>query len=354
VLWDVAALAAVDIALLVGLAIIDMVGFCLMVTYLYENLHRAKGGALPDRLLHGEAQTQGNRLLPMQARLIFAGVLACALAGTAWQAKAAVDPFLTHKGAYVTAHRAGAAARAPENSLAALRLAMQEGADFAEIDVQETADGVIVVLHDKDLRRLAGVPTRNIWQMTLAEARSYDIGKRVGSNYQGEHLATLEEFIETARPGKIKLNIELKYYGQKPTLAKNVVRLVNNRGFVDRAVITSLNARALAEVRRLDGRLRVGYIVATSLGDLTRMKLDFLSMEAKKVTPRLMRRAGEHGLQVHAWTVNRQEDMVKMLNLGVDNLITDEPALALEVVDWYENLSDPERILLRFRHWLRS
>jgi len=281
-------------------------------------------------------------------------VTVCALAVTVWQAKAVVDQFLIHKEVYATAHRAGAAARAPENSLSALRLAMQEGADFAEIDVQETADGVVVVLHDQDLRRLAGVPTKKIWEMKLAEARTFDIGKRVGPQFQGERLATLEEFIETARPGKIKLNIELKYYGQKPTLAKRVVRLLKDRGFVDRAVITSLNARALAEVRRLEPRLKIGFIVATSLGDLTRMKLDFLSLEAKKVTPRLMGLARRHGLEVHAWTVNRQEDMVKMLNLGVDNLITDEPALALEVADWYENLSDAERILLRFRHWLRS
>jgi glycerophosphoryl diester phosphodiesterase len=354
ILWDVAALTAVTAASFGGLIIADMVGYSLLVTYLYENLHRAKSKTLPDRLLQGEAQTVGAARLPLPGRLVLVGVIVCVFSATAWQAKAVIDRVVDRREVYVTAHRAGAAARAPENSLAALRLAMQEGADFAEIDVQETADGVVVVLHDKDLRRMAGVPTKNIWEMTLAEARAFDIGKRVGTKYRGECLATLDEFIETARPGKIKLNIELKYYGQKPALARKVVRLLNDRTFVDRVVITSLNARALAEVHRLDPRVKIGFIVATSLGDLTRMRLNFLSLEAKKVTPRLMRLAGKHGLEVHAWTVNRREDMVNMLNLGVDNLITDEPLLALEVVGWYQELSDAERILLRFRQWLRS
>jgi glycerophosphoryl diester phosphodiesterase len=354
VLWDVAALVALDIVLFVGLSIADMVGFSLLVTYLYENLHRARGGPLPDRLVHGEAQTRGNKRLPLPGRVVFVGVMVCALVVTAWQAKVIIDQFLVPREVYATAHRAGAAERAPENSVSALRLAMEEGADYAEIDVQETADGVVVVLHDKDLRRLAGVATRNIWEMKLAEARSFDLGKRFGPKYRGERLATLEEFIEAARPGTIKLNIELKYYGQKPTLAWKVVRMLQQKGFLDRVVISSLNAQALAEVRRLEPRLKTGYIVAASLGDLTRLKLNFLSLEMKKVTPLLLSLARRHHLEVHAWTVNRREDMVKMLNLGVDNLITDEPELALEVIDWYQNLSDPERLLLRFRHWLRS
>jgi glycerophosphoryl diester phosphodiesterase len=286
------------------------------------------------------------------ARLLgAAGVAAAAVLVAGWQAHLVAGRFTTRQAAAVTAHRAGAL-RAPENTLAALRLAIAEGADFAEIDVQETADGALVILHDEDLRRLAGVP-KNVWEMMLAQVQAVDVGASFGPEFRGERIATLGEFIDAAR-GRIKLNIELKYNGHDQRLAGRVVDLLHEQHFTDQVVISSLSARGLAEVRRLDSHLRIGYIVAKSAGDITRLDVDFLSLQQNEVTPRLLRSAGARGLAVHAWTVNRREDMVRLLNLGVDNLITDDPALAVEVVRWFEHLSDEELVLLRFHDWLRS
>src|SRR5262249_45244537 len=111
--------------------------------------------------------------------------------------------FAARKPVGVTAHPAGAP-KGPGTPLAARRQAIADGADFAEIDVQETADGVVVVLHDKDLRRLTGDP-RSIWEVPYQELRSLDAGSWFGPAFRGERIATLEEFLEAAR-GRIKLN----------------------------------------------------------------------------------------------------------------------------------------------------
>jgi len=167
-------------------------------------------------------------------------------------------------------------------------------------------------------------------------------------------VPTLEEFIEAAR-GRIKLNIELKYYGRPgQSLARKVVQILHDKNFTTQAALTSLNHASLTQVRRLDSHIRTGFIVAVQIGDLTQLDVDFLSINKKLATPELLARAAKHGLGVHVWTVDQRKEMLQMLHRGVDNLITDEPERAVEVVDWYFNLSDVERFLLRFRDWLRG
>src|SRR5205807_465231 len=153
---------------------------------------------------------------------------------------------------------------------------------------------------------------------------------------------TLEQFIDAAR-GHIKLNIELKYYRHRGQhLAEKVVRLLQKHDFTAQAVVTSLSYDALVQVRRLDRRVKTGFIVAAQLGDLTRLDVDFLSINQSLATPELLARAAKHDLGVHVWTIDRRADMLRLLHRGVDNLISDEPALAVEVVAWYQSLSDLE------------
>jgi glycerophosphoryl diester phosphodiesterase len=272
---------------------------------------------------------------------------------TGWHCAVLVREFTRRKPIEVTAHRAGGHG-VPENTLAALRKGIKSGAAFAEIDVQETADGVVVVVHDQDLRRLGGVE-RRVADLTLAQLKAIDVGKPQGNDFAGEHLATLEEFIDEATRGCIKLNIELKYYGRPgERLAREVVRILRDKDFLDQAVITSLNYDALAQVRRLEPRIPIGFIVAAQVGDLTRLDLDFLSINKSLAKPELLARAAKHGRRVHVWTVDHRKDMVRLLDRGVDNLISDEPELAVEVVAWYQSLTDLELFLLRFRDWLRG
>ena len=161
----------------------------------------------------------------------------------------------------VTAHK-GFSKVAPENSKSAIQKAIEVGADYAEIDVQETADGVIILNHDSDLMRVAGVPAE-ISAMTLDEVRGADIGKKFSADFAGEKVPTLAEVIALARD-RIKLQIELKYYDREGEQAKgrnlavDVVRLVEREHFESQCIVSSLNYEALLEVRRCNPRIHHG------------------------------------------------------------------------------------------------
>src|SRR5205823_7307378 len=118
---------------------------------------------------------------------------------------------------------------------------------------------------------------RRLRDMTRAEIQALDMGGHLSPAFRGERIATLEEFIDAAR-GHIKLNIELKYYGHDARLAGRVVQLLHEKDFAAQVVITSLDNRGLAEVRRLDPHIPIGSIVTASVGNLTRLDLDFLSL----------------------------------------------------------------------------
>lgn len=166
----------------------------------------------------------------------------------------------------ITAHR-GYSNAAPENTLSAVLKAIEVGADYAEIDVQLTADDVVVLLHDRDLKRVSGDP-RRIDQITFAQARKLDVGRWFDAAFAEERLASLAEVIEKCR-GRIKLNIELKLYGPGERLAHAVARLITEQRFENDCLVTSFDLPALREVERLNPKIRTGLIVATALGPRT-------------------------------------------------------------------------------------
>jgi glycerophosphoryl diester phosphodiesterase len=332
---------ALDGAILLLVSMLDGIGFALLLAVYFEKLHRRQGKALAESLLSdGPPPRPTSRVLRFTAWGGL-GVLGASVLG---ESVLLADQFAARRPVGVTAHRAGPH-QGPENTLLALRQAIADGADYAEIDVQETADGVVVVLHDKDLRRLTGDP-RNIWDVTFDEVRRLDVG-------QGERIASLEEFIEASR-GQIKLNIELKYNGREQQLEERVVALLHKHDFLSQVVITSMEYRGLQEVRRIEPKLRTGYIVSASLGNLSQMDVDFLSVRDALVTPALRRQTHDRDWELHVWTVNDRKKIEAMLDRDVDNLITDNVLLAREVLRERESLPDVELILNRLHVWMRS
>jgi glycerophosphoryl diester phosphodiesterase len=326
--------------LLAAVSLLENIAFNLLLAWLYEDLHRRRSGEpMPERLLDAGEQRPTRWWLRLAAWVTL-GFLATSTMG---HAVFLADLFAARKPVAITAHRAGAHG-APENTVAALRQAIGDGADFAEIDVQLTADGVVVVLHDSDVRRLTGV-MKKLSQMTLDEVKNL--------RFRGKEIATLEEFIEEAQ-GKIKLNIELKYYGHDPKLAESVVKLLHRHDFVSDAIISSLENKGLEEVRRFEPRLRIGKILAASVGDLKRLDIDFLSVRKGLLTQELREDAYGRGWEVHVWGVNTRRDMEGALDLDADNLITDEPLLARQVLDSRQEIGDMELILRRLHAWLRA
>ena len=266
---------------------------------------------------------------------------------TWWQARDVRDGVAVE----ITAHR-GSSRRAPENTLSALRQAIQDGADYVEIDVQSTKDGEIVVLHDGDLMRLANDP-RKVFEMTLAELKQVDIGSWFSSEFSAERPASLAEVIDLAE-GRIKLNIELKYNQPDPALAGRVLDLLRARNFINQCVVTSLSAKDLMGLEQEAPEIKTGLIVTAALGDFSRLQVDFLSLNAAQVSHSTIRSASRQGKSVHAWTINTEEQALRMLERGVDNLITDEPEQMVKLRQTLRDQTLMERIAVAWtaRHLL--
>lgn len=249
----------------------------------------------------------------------------------------------------VIAHRAGPPP-SPENTLAALERSVEAGAEWAEIDVQLTGDGVPVVVHDADLLRVAGDP-RRVGRTDHDELRGLVQRPDDGTPPAERRVATLEEFLERAR-GRIGLVVELKYYGFDPGLAEAVVRTLRRAGPKARVMALSLELRGIHQLRELAPELRVGYAAAAAVGDPSRLPVDVLALSRSAATPSLVRDAHRRGLEVHVWTVNRARAMAEAIQMGADGLVTDRPARAVRVRDELAGLPAVSRLLLRFGHLL--
>jgi glycerophosphoryl diester phosphodiesterase len=329
--------------LVATLSFVLVVGLALLTRRLYlvrsEQLHLIPGGGWETIAGTGKPISPWGRRLAWLSLLIF---LVAPL--TLW---ASLSQYLTeHAPVQVTAHR-GHARAAPENTLSAMRKAIESGADYAEMDVQLTADGRVVLLHDRDLLRVAGV-SRRLDELTYEEVRRLDVGRWFGEEFSGERVPTLAEVIGLCR-GKIRLNIELKFFGPDRRLVRKVADIVREQGVEHDCLVTSLNYDALVEVKRYNPRLRTGLTVAHALGDVSRLEVDALSVWADFLSDELLRAARRHGREVHVWTVNDARQMTQLMKRGVDNIITSDPDLGVWARDAWAGLTRAERLVLASR-----
>ena len=256
-----------------------------------------------------------------------------------------------HENLEITAHRGGAAV-APENTVAAIRKAIEARADWAEIDVQRTADGALVVLHDTDLARVGG-PRQRVAESTLAQIKSIDVGSTFSREFCGERVPTLDELIAVST-NAIRLNIELKPNGPDDVapLVHAVLGSLERAGITDRCRLCSQSYESLQLARQLEPGLPVGFIAGAQLGDLSRLDVAFLMVTSRLATRKLTETAEVHGIGVHAWTINDPNELVPLLDRGVANIITDDPATMRRRLEEIQHLSLAERLLLRARNGL--
>lgn len=272
-----------------------------------------------------------------------AGILALGVLGGAGLARLMMKDTWTSHQVIVMAHR-GASGQAPENTLAAFRLAGEQGADFVELDVQESSDGVVLVGHDADLMKVARSPLK-IWQSTADALRAIDIGSYFAPSFADQRVPTLAEALETSR-GKSKVNIELKDYGHDVQLEARVIGVVEAAGMQDQVVTMSLSHKMVREMERLRPDWTSGLLLAKAIGDASKLEADFLAVPASVATRRFIRLAHAAGKPVYAWTVNDPQQMVRLIGYGVDGLITNYPGLARDVVAQYAELDPAGRMVL--------
>jgi len=244
----------------------------------------------------------------------------------------------------IMAHR-GASFVAPENTMAAIRAAIDSGAQWVEIDVQETADGQVVVIHDSDLKKIGRAPV-SVAAATLEELRQIDIGSWFSAEFSEERIPTLEQVLKLCKD-RIGVNIELKYYGVQQQLEQRVADIVDANGMADQVIVMSLSLAGIRKMRLLRPDWTLGLLSSVSVGDLTALEVDFLALNARFASRHLIRRMHEQGKDVMVWTVNDPVGMSSMASRGVDVIITDKPALGVSLMDQRKQLEPTERLLMQ-------
>ncbi|WP_182875503.1 glycerophosphodiester phosphodiesterase [Microbispora sp. H10670] len=240
----------------------------------------------------------------------------------------------------VVAHR-GASAYAPENTVAAFRLARDQGADMFELDVQETADHHLVLMHDTTLSRTTDVekvfPGRSPWRvgdLTLAEIRGLDAGSWFSRKYAGERVPTLGETLREMRGSGLGLLLEIKeprlYPGIEARVAEEIGR---DPGWRGRIVVQSFDWESMRRFHRLVPRVPIGLLGTPPVADLPRLAAfaEQINPPYAGVTAGYVRRVHRLGMKVLAWTVDAPAAVRRLTGAGVDGVITNRPDVVGEV-----------------------
>lgn len=244
----------------------------------------------------------------------------------------------------VVAHR-GASAQAPENTLAALEMAINEGADWVEIDVQETREGEVVVIHDRDLKKI-GRSSLRVFDAPLSDLQSVDVGSWMDPSFSDQRVPTLQQVLALCRD-RVGIVIELKYYGQETRLEERVVNLVEAASMQDQVSVMSLSYPGIQKIRSLRPGWTVGLLSSVALGDITRLDVDYFAINARFANRSFIKRAHRQNREVMVWTVNDPVSMSAMISKGVDGIITDYPGLAVRVREERAELEVHERMMIQ-------
>ncbi|MET8325572.1 glycerophosphodiester phosphodiesterase family protein [Streptomyces sp. NPDC005181] len=245
----------------------------------------------------------------------------------------------------VFAHR-GASAYAPENTLAAVDRADRLGFDWVENDVQLTKDGVLVVIHDPDLKRTTDVekvfPKRAPWAVkdfTAAEIARLDAGSWFGARYAGTRIPTLKQYLDRIEHNRQNLLLEIKSPQLYPGIERETLRVLRRKGWLDqdhvrnRLVIQSFSAGSIKKVHQQRPDVTTGFLGTPAIADLKsyavftdQINPSYASISARYVAA-VHALKGAHGkkLRVNTWTVNDAATAVRADRFRVDGIITNTP-----------------------------
>lgn len=249
----------------------------------------------------------------------------------------------------IIAHR-GASFAAPPNSRAAFLEAIKQKTDYIELDVQETKDGVVIVHHDKDYK-LSSNLDKAVHELTWDETRHIDIGQSFSADFAGETVITLEEALTLAK-GKAKVLIELKYYGHNQKLEERVLDIVHKLDMAEQVRYMSLNLKNMQYLKTLEPSAYVGYISsAATIGNLSKIELDFIAVSTSLASKSFIRHGQKNGKKIAVWTVDDTEQMMRFLNLNVDDIITNRPDRLNAVLKERSQMSKAELFISMYYHY---
>lgn len=237
----------------------------------------------------------------------------------------------------VTAHR-GAAAYAPENTLASIQKAMDLGVDRIEIDIHQTKDSVVVVIHDESVDRTTNGKGK-IADLSYDEIRKLDTGSKFGEEFKGEKVPSLEEVLQLI-DGKFDLVIEFKEGNDRyPNIEENVIKILNKRNAVDWCIVHSFNIGVLERMNKKLPSIRLHKLfilnlrftpiyIGTSFEFFDPKDYPYIeeySLNKNFGNTAIIKELKRLGKKVNIWTINDQKMLSAYKQLGVDGVITDYP-----------------------------
>lgn len=281
-------------------------------------------------------KTIGRLILALVGLLVLA-IVVIAVRYLVWKP----DPmtaFYRGQSLLVMGHR-GAPEAAPENTVSSFQAAMELGAHGIEMDVMLSKDDYIVVIHDYDLDKTTD-GTGPVKEHTLEQLKALDAGSWFSEKFAGEQIPLLEEVIESLDDTAL-LNIEIK--SMSPTtdgLEKAVVTVIQEYNLYDRVMVSSFNPISLIRVKLADKQIPVGLIYSADLPAflsdgwfIPLLRPEALHPQFEMVDEEYMAWARKKGYRVNVWTVNEKEDIRRMIELGVDGIITDRPDLVRQIME---------------------
>lgn len=284
---------------------------------------------------------------PAPAPRMLLAALAAAIAVVALVGLSAPPSSAARSGPEVVAHR-GSSGAAPENTLAAVRLAIRHRSDVVENDIQRTKDGELVIMHDTTLARTTDVeevfPDRAPWSVgsfTLAEIKQLDAGAWFAPEFAGERVPTLAEWVDAVgiRAGML---LEPKAPELYPGIERDLDKELRSLAPFNRAVragtvvVQSFNHAWLRDYKELAPDIPVGLLFSTTP---TAEQVAEAATWAQQVNPSLartdettVRAIHEHGMEIHVWTVNGGADMRRAARWDVDGIITNYPQVLRDIL----------------------
>lgn len=233
-------------------------------------------------------------------------------------------------------HR-GYAGQYPENTLAGFRAASQAGLKMVELDVRLSRDRQLMVIHDDDLERVAGV-SRRVSTLTCAELQALDVGAWFAPVFSGEGVPTLAQVFDQL-PHEMRVNVEIKPDEYDPTdsqdgIEAQVLAMVGRFRAHRRTLVSSFNPEILRRVRRLDDTLPLAVLSDAlrqpdGLALCQELGASAWNPHYSLVTPRNVADAHRQGLKVFTFTVNSADAYASMLAAGVDGVLSDDPLALL-------------------------
>ena len=229
------------------------------------------------------------------------------------------------------AHR-GYVAKGVENSIEALEGAAEVGADYVEFDIILTKDNKFVVMHDYNLKRLAGLNKR-VQDMNFDEV----VGLTIKQGDYTSKIPSLEEFVNKAKELNMKLVIELKPHGAEPSNYIDILIGEIKRLKLENYKFMSLNSKVMEELETKVPNIETGYVIPLQFGNFHHSNVDFFVIEDFSYRDRLVEQARKENKQVFVWTINDPALITKYLQSPADGIITDKPEIVKEEKNILEN-----------------